>query len=384
MTLLWIYNMPLVPEAGGTERITSLVAKGLTERGHKCLGILQFKENDSSMTYDGQAVTDLYAFLKENKVDIVINQIAYAKWLLTDFLSRGGKRWHEEGGKIISCLHFDPCNPPVTQLIRSKEKWTFRDYLSLLKFTILGYHYKTRQQRLEGDIYNYIYNHSDAFVALSPTHFDYLRKVMYRAEYDKLFAIGNPLTFDVEITSEDLDKKQNTILVCARMSEYHKRISIILKAWQRLQNRKTVEGWTLKIVGAGQDLERYIRFAEANKLDRIEFLGHQNPEPYYRESKILLLTSSAEGWGLTLTEAMQYGAVPVVMNSSPVYSEIITNLYDGILTPNNNVKQFARAIEQLMSDSRRLVAMQRNALQSSKKFTLSKAIDKWEKIINQL
>lgn len=30
MTILWIYNMPLVPEAGGTERITSLVAKGLT------------------------------------------------------------------------------------------------------------------------------------------------------------------------------------------------------------------------------------------------------------------------------------------------------------------------------------------------------------------
>lgn len=27
MTLLWIYNLPLKPESGGTERITSLVAK---------------------------------------------------------------------------------------------------------------------------------------------------------------------------------------------------------------------------------------------------------------------------------------------------------------------------------------------------------------------
>lgn len=35
------------------------------------------------------------------------------------------------------------------------------------------------------------------------------------------------------------------------------------------------------------------------------------------------MTSSAEGWGLTLTESLQRGVVPVVMNSSPVFSEII-------------------------------------------------------------
>ena len=28
-TILWMYNMPLVPEAGGTERITSLIRNGL-------------------------------------------------------------------------------------------------------------------------------------------------------------------------------------------------------------------------------------------------------------------------------------------------------------------------------------------------------------------
>ena len=384
MTILWIYDQPLIPEAGGTERITSLVAKGLTERGHKCLGILVFNKSDGSMTFDGNRVIDLYAFLKENKVDIVINQIAYATWLLEAFLNNGGRRWHQEVGKIISCLHFDPCNPSVIQLLKSQDNWTFRHYINFIKFSIFKARYRNRQQKTEAEAYNFIYGNSNAFVALSETHFNYMHKVMNRKEYSKLYAIGNPLTFDIELSAAKLADKKNTIIVCARMSEYHKRISIVLKAWRRLLKEHTADGWSLKIVGDGPDLERYKSYAFRKRLSRIEFLGHQNPEPFYREAKVLLLTSSAEGWGLTLTEAMQYGVVPVVMNSSSVYNEIITHLHDGFLTPNNNIRAFIKSIASLINDPRRLDSMQRNALQSSKKFTLPKAIDKWEQLLYQL
>lgn len=384
MTILWIYNMPLVPEAGGTERITSLVAKGLQHRGHTCLGILVFNESSSSMIYGDEEVSDLYAFLKSYNVDVVINQIAYSKWLLEAFLANGGDRWHAEGGKIISCLHFDPCNPSYIQLLRSQEKLTIKDRISILKHSLLSPYYTYRKQKLEGAEYNYIYDHSDSFVVLSGTHFPYLYKVMRRMEYSKLKAIGNPLTFEVDLSSNELDNKQNTIIVCARMSEYHKRITFILRAWLILCKTGDIENWTLKIVGDGPDLERYKRFVLKNDLKHIEFLGHQKPEPYYLEAKILLLTSSAEGWGLALTEAMQYGIVPIVMNSSSVYHEIITNLYDGILTPNNDIKLFAKTIKFMIDDPRRLDKMQRNALSSSKKFTLNKSIDKWERLLKQL
>ena len=96
--------MPLVPEAGGTERITSLVAKGLTGRGHKCMGILVFDQSDGSMSYEGNPVKDLYGFLKEHNVDIVINQIAYARWLLDAFLSSGGERCLPGEGLLHACI----------------------------------------------------------------------------------------------------------------------------------------------------------------------------------------------------------------------------------------------------------------------------------------
>lgn len=384
MTILWIYNQPLNPEAGGTERITSLVAKGLAMRGHTCLGILVFNETDGSMTYENEPVTDLYSFLKEKKVDVVINQIAYAKWLLETFLSKGGQKWHQQGGKIISCLHFDPCNPSVIQLLKSYERWSFRDYMNYAKFTVFKYHYTRRQRQSEGEVYNYIYDNSDAFVTLSATHFDYLKKVMKRNDLNNLFAIGNPLTFDGVYSQNELCKKNNVILVCARMSEYHKRISIILKTWRILQKKQYLQDWTLKIVGDGPDLARYKRFAVENHLEHIEFVGQQNPEPFYREAKILLFTSSAEGWGLALTEAMQYGVIPVVMNSSSVYGEIITHLHDGMLTPNNNIRQFAKAIDILVNDPMRLDAMQRNALISSTKFTLPQALSKWQHLLTHI
>lgn len=380
MKILWIYNMPLRPEAGGTERITSLVAKGLSMQGHECMDILVFKQ-DGKITYHDEPVNDVYQFLIENNVDIVINQIAYSKWLLADFLAKGGKRWHKEGGKIISCLHFDPCNPSYIQLLRSKEKLSLRNRLQIIKHALLSHYYRYKKEFDEGIIYNYIYDNSDALVNLSQRHLPYMQKVMKRQDYGKITAINNPLTFPNIATAEDLDKKKKTILVCARMSEYHKRISLVLKAWKILQHQGVTQDWTLKLVGDGPDLNRYKRLVEKNCLDNVVFYGQQNPLPFYQEASILLLTSSAEGWGLTITEGLQNGVVPVVMNSSPVYTDIIENNCNGFLTANNNIASLAEYCKILMTDSRRLHRMQINAMVSSKKFDIKKTLNLWEQIL---
>jgi glycosyltransferase involved in cell wall biosynthesis len=381
MNILWIYNLPLIPEAGGTERITSLVSRGLTLYGHQCLGILVFNERIGSITYESESITDLYAFLCERQVDIVINQIAYDKWLLDVFLKRGGEQWHREKGQIISCLHFDPKNPSLLYLLKGKNNKNIKDILSILKATVLYKYYEYKQSKREGETYNYIYNHSDWFVALSPTHFPYLHKIMQRSEYSKLIAINNPLTFKDVSTSEILEKKKKIVLVCARMSEYHKRISVILKAWMAICKRKEFNGWTLKMVGVGPDLQRYKDFVSTNRIPNVRFEGQQSSEPYYNEASILLLTSSAEGWGLTITEGLQRGVVPVVMNSCSVFGEIIQNGYNGYLTPDKDMKVFENKVLQLMSEPSILRQMQLHALESAKKFSLESTMNKWEKMI---
>lgn len=379
MKILWIYDMPLRPESGGTERITSLVSRGLSMRGHECMDILVFNQN-GNISYHDEPVGDVYKFLKENKVDIVINQIAYSKWLLDDFLSKGGDIWHKEGGKIISCLHFDPCNPSYIQLLKSQEKLSFRNRLQIIKHTLLSHYYRHQKEFDEGIIYNFIYDKSDAFVILSQRHLPYMQKVMNRHNYEKITVINNPLTFPNIATVEDLDKKKKTILVCARMSEYHKRVSLVLKAWVTLQHEGITQDWTLKLVGEGPDLNRYKRFVEKNCLDNVVFYGQQNPLPFYQEASILLLTSSAEGWGLSITEALQNGVVPIVMDSSPVYIDLIDNCRNGYLTPNGDLNAFTRCIKSLISNPYRLHAMQCNALASANRFTIDNQLDKWDRI----
>lgn len=374
--------MPLVPEAGGTERITSLVAKGLTERGHKCLGLLVFNENDGTMTYDGGKILDLYEFLKNNNIDIVINQIAYAKWLLEKFLNKGGKRWHEEGGEIISCLHFDPKSTSSLYYLKSIRNKTFNTYINIAKAFLLYPYYTKKQDINAGKTYNWIYENSEWFVTLSERHFNYLKKVTKRQEYNRLTAINNPLTFDAIASKSALDKKKKIILVCSRMDEYQKRISLVLKAWKKLLKFKEADEWVLKIIGTGPSLEDYKDYVRKKQLERVSFEGQQSPEPYYDEASIFLMTSCGiEGWGLTITESLQKGVVPIVMNTCAVYSDIIDHCYNGYLTKGSDLNAFVRHIKALISDERRLYSMQCNALESAKRFTLSKTMGKWVRIL---
>lgn len=288
MTILWIYNQPLIPEAGGTERITSLVAKGLSERGYRCLGILEFKESDWSMTYNDKPVDNLYNFLKANNVDVVINQIAYAKWLLEAFLTNGGNQWHAEGGRIISCLHFDPKSTSSLYYLKSLRKKSLRTYINIAKAFMLYPYYSKKQDKDAGKTFNWIYDNSDWYVTLSERHFPYFKKVTRRSEYTKLTAINNPLTFDSIATKKSLGKKEKMILVCSRMDEYQKRISLVLKAWKQLLKDGVVNDWELKIIGAGPDLDIYKEYAREKKLPRISFDGRQSPEPYYDRASIFL------------------------------------------------------------------------------------------------
>lgn len=155
MNILWIYYCPLIPEAGGTERMTWLIAKGLSKDGHNCLGMLVIGE-DGNVLYNDQSVTDIYQFLKERQVDIVINQLAMDVWLLDTFLKKGGQRWHEEGGKIISCLHFDSKQTSTLYYFKSKRHKTLKDYIGIARAWLFYKHYDRIQANKAGRAYRWI------------------------------------------------------------------------------------------------------------------------------------------------------------------------------------------------------------------------------------
>lgn len=380
MNILWIYYCPLIPEAECTERMTALIAKGLTADGHNCLGMLVINQ-DGSASYNNEPVDDIYSFLKLHAVDVVINQLAMDTWLLEIFLAKGGRQWKKEGGKLISRLHFDSRQTSALYYFQNKRHKTLKDYYWIAKSRLLFKHYDKLQAEKAGKAYRWIYDNSDWYITLSESHNPYFKRVVGLNSYDKLRTINNPLTFDSIAAPEIIRHKKKVVLICARMDEYQKRISLALKAWERLQKHSIAGEWTLKIVGTGPDLEEYQELVAQKNIRNIQFCGRGDSEPYYDEASIFLMTSGYEGWGLTLTESLQKGVVPVVMNTSPVFEDIITNGYNGFLTRDSRIGDFVKHVLILMEDRRRLEAMQQNALNSASGFTLASTMQKWREII---
>lgn len=380
-TILWIYNHPLNPEAGGTERITSLVMRGLSSKGHRCMGIMVVDVPSKSLSYDGEEIQNLYAFLKQNNVDTVINQSGHTIELLNFFLEQGGKQWHNEGGKIISCLHFHPKPTEIYYQFLSKNRKSWHDYYVISKTWLLRKSLAKKDQERIGIIYKKVYDVSDAFVVLSEQYLDYMKDAMHLSDTPKLHAINNPLTFE-DISDESiLEKKYNTILVVSRLMDWQKRVMLSIKTWKRLFRIPLLQDWNLKIVGAGEDYEQYCQYINQHDIKRISLEGQQSPERYYAEAKIFLMTSKMEGWGLTLTESLQRGVVPIVFNTSETFSEIITDGYNGFLVKEGDMRSFASKVKLLATDDSLWKTMAKNALMSAHKFTLAETIKKWEEII---
>ncbi len=56
MSILWIYDKPIEPQAGGTERATHLVMNALKETGYFTAGFLVFRQDLPREIHDTQGV----------------------------------------------------------------------------------------------------------------------------------------------------------------------------------------------------------------------------------------------------------------------------------------------------------------------------------------
>lgn len=84
-------------------------------------------------------------------------------------------------------------------------------------------------------------------------------------------------------------------------------------------------------MGIGSDLDSYKQYVRKHQLKQVSFRGLQVPEEYYRQASIFMMTSKSEGWGLTLTEAQQYGCVPIAFDTYASLHEIITDRFNGFI-----------------------------------------------------
>lgn len=285
--------------------------------------------------------------------------------------------------KVVSEIHTKP-NALVYTLYPQTifNLWNADNILLRLKslcklplLTLFKYKFKQISQRTSLDAYN----NSDILVLLSKSFINEFASI-YKVEKTKLRYINNPQSFtNLNI---DLSKKEKTILVVARLCEPQKRISYILKLWRIIH--KSYPDWKLQIVGDGSERKSYERYVQKNKLKNVIFEGMQAPLEYYKKASIFIMTSAIEGWPMTISESMQTGCVPIVMDSFSSVHDLIENNKNGIIVPNNNIKLLVKETRELMDNYQKRNEMAKEALKSIERFNINTIGEQWINLYKSL
>lgn len=225
---------------------------------------------------------------------------------------------------------------------------------------------------------------SDKVVFLSKNDIPNFRHYVPEIKDEKCVAIGNALTFEETATSEILNEKENVVLIVSRLNDNEKRISKALQIWQIIEQQNELDDWHLTIVGTGPHEAMLRQAARKRKLRNVLFEGRHEAEPYYRNASIFMMTSAVEGWGLTLTECMQRAVVPFIFDSYAALRDIVNDGFDGCVIPDNDVRQYANRMIELMKDKTERERMALNGLQSCQRFAVDKVVRQWVELIESL
>lgn len=381
------------PYNGGVERVTTLLANYLVRQQYSVL-ILSVNRSATAVpgTLDPEvecasfpSAVDpasagnreyLSRLIERRKISLIINQG------ISPVLTRLSLPFRSAGRPYVSVLHNSP-DAMLKALENERHRRARITSLPGLKQLIKKMLWPLYRRWAIAKIrhfYHTVYSNSDAFVLLSRSFLGPMAALAGLRDTSKFTAIPNPLSFGSGSQSGDALKKEQ-ILYIGRMDKTQKRVDRVIDIFKSVSGR--YPGWTLVLVGDGPQLGELRQ--QAAGCSRIRFEGaRNNPEDYFKESSVLLLTSEFEGFGMVLTEALQFGVVPVAYASYSSIHDIIRDGYNGYLAPAFDRSEFIRKLELLLSDPVLRRQMASNGPASCGKFQPEAVFGQWKALLDRL
>lgn len=379
MRILYI-EQSIPPYLGGIERVSWINAQSFIEAGCEVFFAYSLQDSDEvdknhkykldySLGID-EFVKSLYSFVVKSKIDVIINQDIYEKRIRKTFeLLKNNNVC-----KIVHCFHLSPEYLDYARGQHKSLKHKLKDiYLCFAEgLDALSYEKKCMYQLV------------DAFVLLSESFKDSFAKRFKLIDTDKLYAISNPLAFETSIQEEDLKNKKKKVLIVTRFFEIQKNICSALRIWQKIE-RDGYDAWELIIAGYGQDEEFIKNYAKELNIKRVSFVGKvSGPQELYKEASIFMMTSNYEGFGMTLTEASQFGCIPIAFDNFTVLHDIIVNNKNGFIIQSKNEEQYKDVMTQLMDNTELRARISKNAIQESQCFSRSNICKQWLSLLKKI
>ncbi|MFL6055504.1 MAG: glycosyltransferase [Actinoallomurus sp.] len=166
----------------------------------------------------------------------------------------------------------------------------------------------------------------------------------------------------------------------AKVKHYERLITAFAKV------ATTHPGWTLRLYGTGPELDKLRAVAAHHNLgDNVAFMGRTSDiYAAFAGASLVALSSSFEGFGMTIIEAFACG-VPVVSFDCPHGpGEIITHGRDGLLVPPGDTDALADALCELISDPAKRQTLGAGAQQAAVRYDIATIAWQWENLLTEL
>lgn len=364
---------------GGAEKVTLDIANYLCLHGY-IVTVLTIKHNEylypkgykkrfkvellpfHNIKYSKSVAHCIRDFINKYKVSVLITsrELLYAKWLKAQTKVKLVFELHSSPYYEFLDIEEKKANSLLTKLIyNSGVQWIVTQF------------YRNKYKR--------VYNWADAYGVLCEAYKKTVTSELKLNSNNKLWVLPNAVETPISIAWN----KQKVIVYVGRLSYRDKRVDRLLRIWQKAQSR--MEGWQLKIIGDGCERKNLQQQASLLGLKKLSFEGRtNNVKQYYDEASILCLTSSFEGWPMSVAEAQANGVVPLIFDSFLGAKEMITTTDEGIRITPFDETAFAEALVQLGNNPERLRRIQKCVVEKANMYNFERTGEAWIKMLNHL
>jgi len=169
------------------------------------------------------------------------------------------------------------------------------------------------------------------------------------------------------------------LIMTGRLVEI-KRIDVFLKAVKHAVNK--IPNIKVAIVGSGELRDELQKLSMNLGIENnVDFVGYQDDiESWLQKSRIFVLTSDSEGLSLSMMEAMMCG-LPAIVSDVGDLGNLVEDGINGFLVPRRYPEKFSARFIELLSDENKLKTSSEAARNSTQKYSMHAATEKWNNII---
>ncbi|MEV0410860.1 glycosyltransferase [Streptomyces sp. NPDC050448] len=201
-----------------------------------------------------------------------------------------------------------------------------------------------------------------------------------RAGMENVGSMPNPLPF---MPDSPAPRTEKVVASVGRLA-FEKGVDLLLDAWAEAAPQHP--DWVLRVYGAGVEEPALRAHAAALGLeDSVEWMGSTDDVlGALRGASVFAQASRAEGFPITLLEAMAAGVPAAAFDCAPGVREIVEHGEDGLLARLGNTMELAGHLDVLMSDRELRDRLGDNAFRNVQRYSSAEITDRWEELFTFL